>query len=770
MGLVLQSSLDQGVLVMDLRREWLGYAAGLLLLAAAIAARALFGQGLGDDDPFLTFFFAVGLAALVGPGAALLVGLGGLLAADLLILAPLGSLWIARPADTAAAAAYLFVSGLLVMLAVAVRRHRQGRERAEIRMEELFAVSPVGLALVDDAGRVYAANPAALAMAGYTRAELEADAVRWDRLTPPAYAALDAEAVRQVRETGRCEPYEKELCSKSGECIPVLVGARRVEARGRGFVAATFVTDLRPLKSARLALQQSESRHRHLFETMEQGVVYQDAQGRIIDVNPAAERILGLSAAQMTGRDSVDPRWKALRADGSEFPGEEHPSLVALRTGKRLTGTVMGVFNPVRRAYRWISIDANPLVPCGDAHPECVYTLFADITAQRETETALRRQTELLVEAAAKKNRFLALLAHELRNPIAAIQNAVNIVRLAPTTDAGDARRGDTGAAMRMAARQLTHLRRLVDDLLDISRIDRGRFSLEKSPTSVQEVVRNALEAASPRIEQRRHELAVDMPDEPLPLYGDPVRLSQALSNLLVNAAKYTEARGAIGLAVRREGETVSIAVSDTGRGISRELLPTLFEPFEGQGESPGADGLGLGLSLARSIAQLHGGTIAADSPGVGMGATFTLRLPLADADPGRGDAAEPAPLPGRLAGMRFLVVDDNRDAADSTTMLLSGLGALATAVYDGEAALRAAEAARPDVVLLDIGMPGMDGYQVAARLRERVPPGAMLLIALSGWADRESRRRSRAAGFDYHLAKPLELAQLARVLPRVAG
>jgi CheY-like chemotaxis protein len=330
---------------------------------------------------------------------------------------------------------------------------------------------------------------------------------------------------------------------------------------------------------------------------------------------------------------------------------------------------------------------------------------------------------------------------------------------------------GKPGASTRdivdMLDRQSQQLTRLVNDLLDVSRIGAGRMSLELARIDLGAVARHALETAGPAIQARGHRLTSAIPAEPVRVMGDFARLSQLISNLLDNAAKFTPARGEVTLSLQTQGECAVLAVKDTGRGIDAAALREIFMPFVQSQKKQlhaGDTGLGLGLALAKSVAELHHGTLAAHSEGAGRGALFLLRLPLA--------AAEAAPARTRAPGVesnpaprRVLVVDDNADAGESLGALLQSMGCESLVIDGGEHALRAARAWRPDVVLLDIGMPGMDGYEVARRLRAEKLDPMPVIVALTGWGQEVDKQRTREAGFDLHLVKPVELDELQRAL-----
>jgi PAS domain S-box-containing protein len=378
--------------------------------------------------------------------------------------------------------------------------------------------------------------------------------------------------------------------------------------------------------------------------------------------------------------------------------------------------------------------------------------------------TRLRRAEQGLREADRRKDEFLATLAHELRNPLAPIRNGLQILRLAspdPTS---------TRHVQEMLERQVNHLVRLVDDLMEVARVTRGRIELRREPVDLGATLRSAVETSRPLIEAARHVLTLDIPTEPVTLIADPVRLAQIVANLLNNAAKYTEDGGRISLSARREGNHAVISVRDSGVGIPLEVLPRVFDLFAQADRTyqRAQGGLGIGLTLVRTLVELHGGNVIAYSDGVGRGSEFVVRLPLgvelANWRDGSRDDVD-----GMFASHRFLVVDDSRDAAHSLALLLESLGADVHTANDGRAALDELETYRPSVMLLDIGMPGMDGLEVARRVRQRSSSRDLTVIALSGWGQDEDRRRSREAGIDYHMVKPVDLDELGRLLMALA-
>jgi signal transduction histidine kinase/ActR/RegA family two-component response regulator len=381
----------------------------------------------------------------------------------------------------------------------------------------------------------------------------------------------------------------------------------------------------------------------------------------------------------------------------------------------------------------------------------------------REYLSELIRNEEALRSADRRKDEFLAILAHELRNPLAPIRNSLHILRLATPQDAIASR------ATEMMERQVSHMVRLVDDLLEVSRISRGKIDLRRELTDVSSVVRSALETSGPLIDAAGQHLVLEFPREPLQLHGDVVRLTQVVANLLNNASKYSEAGGRIWLTVRREGDSAVIAVRDTGRGIPPDQLARVFDPFVQIEHQPNRakGGLGIGLTLVKRLVELHGGTVEARSEGPGRGSEFIVQLPLAAGLTAEAPAEAPADSPA-LGRRRVLVVDDNRDAAESLGMVLELLGAEVFIASSGPEALDNLVARQPTVVLLDIGMPGMDGFEVARRIRQQPRFHHVTLIALTGWGQEGDRRLSQAAGFDHHLIKPADIQTLQGLLATI--
>ena len=486
-------------------------------------------------------------------------------------------------------------------------------------------------------------------------------------------------------------------------------------------------------------------RYRLLSQHAKDIVLFIRADGRIAEANDAAVAAYGYdhdSLLGMTIFDLRDPETAGLileqmiQADGHGITFET--------VHRRRDGSAF----PVEVSSRGAEVGGERLL----------LSIVRDVSERKRAEEELR-------EADRRKDEFLATLAHELRNPLAPIRNAVEILRLKSPEDP------HLEWARDVIGRQAQQLTRLVDDLLDVSRITRGRIELRRERTDLSAVLERALETSRPVIEAARHRLTVGFAGEPLPLLADPTRMAQILSNLLNNAAKYTRTGGHIRLSARRSGDQAVLQVEDDGIGIPREMLSRIFEMFSQVDTSleRAQGGLGIGLTIAKRLAEMHGGTLDAESGGPGAGSVFTLRLPLAlepaaAADPEAGGDRPPPPA------LRILVVDDNQDSAESLAMLLRLRGHDVRTAHDGPTGLEAAGDHRAEVVFLDIGMPGMNGYDVARRLRERPDTRDVRLVAMTGWGQEEDRRRAREAGFDRHLVKPLDLGSLDELLTGLAS
>jgi PAS domain S-box-containing protein len=403
------------------------------------------------------------------------------------------------------------------------------------------------------------------------------------------------------------------------------------------------------------------------------------------------------------------------------------------------------------------SIVSKFKIPGAEDRPTLVGGVAIDITERKHAEEALR-------ESARRKDEFLAVLGHELRNPLAPLRNGIELLKEWAGVEPRAKR------VLAMMDRQLSHLLRLVNDLLDVSRIGRGKAEIKLGRVDLRAVIDGATEQAQPLMTERRHSLDVQQSAIPLTATGDFERLVQVVANLLTNAATYTEPGGRISLRTELAGGEAVVCVTDTGLGIAREHLDTVFEPFSqvvGQTAQVGARGLGIGLALSREIVRVHGGRIEARSAGLGHGSEFRVSLPLTQTKAMVHDAQQPVARQMPARARRILVVDDNEDAAESLQRILEVYGHTVRAVGDGSAALEALETFRPTVVLLDIGLPDVDGYEVARRIRATRHGHNICLCAITGWGQAEDKRRAHEAGFDEHMTKPVDLGALTALIAR---
>ena len=493
-----------------------------------------------------------------------------------------------------------------------------------------------------------------------------------------------------------------------------------------------------------------------LFDSIGDAVITTDAQGRVTRMNPVAVALTGWSDEDANCR-YIEDVFHIVHEDTRE--SVESPVRAVLRTGK-----VVGLTNDLvlvgKDGREWAIDDSAAPIRDEDEAIEGVVLIFRDISARRTAERERRRYEEQLTEADRRKDEFLATLAHELRGPLAPLRSALDVMKLAHD------RPDITASARATLDRQLEHLSRLVDDLIDVSRISRGKIELRRERTELGSALYHALEVCRPLAEASGQSVSVQVPQEPIFLDADPVRLAQVFTNLLGNSCKYTPRGGTIEVLAGRDDDSAIVRFRDNGAGIPPAMLGRIFDLFtqvEGGRDSLG--GLGIGLSLSRSLVEIHGGTVEAQSEGIGKGSTFTVRLPARP-------AGEPLPAPprpreadGQAPRRRVLVADDNRDGAASLGLLLTLAGHEAHFAHDGLEALEVAERVRPDVALLDLGMPRLDGLEAARRIREQPWGSEILLVALTGWGQEDDRRRTKEAGFDHHMVKPIDYPTLSQLL-----
>lgn len=523
---------------------------------------------------------------------------------------------------------------------------------------------------------------------------------------------------------------------------------------------AVFFRDITARKRAENDILQREARLHLMLETMSEGVVVFGPGGEILIESPAALRIRGFAEhEQGRGHDGAPATWRNWDTDDNPVAADGWPLARVLR-GEAFQDWILHA-ERIETGYTF-SASYNGC-PIHDADGKLLYGFITirDISGQVRAEAALRKANEELITAGRRKDDFLAMLSHELHNPLAPIRNSLYLLDRVDSTGPQARRAKDT------ANRQVAHLSRLVDDLLDVTRIARGKIELQRASLDVGTLVRRMADDYLPLMVEKGLTLAVAVPAIPILLQADEARLAQALANLLSNAAKHTLAGGSVTLSVQRGDGQVVIKVRDTGVGIEPHLLQDIFDPFVQAKQSLARTegGLGLGLTVVKGVVELHGGTVAVTST-LGTGTVFTLALPDATRHryaPAGVDVGEPAEI------CRVLVVDDNHDAADSFAAFVRMLGHEVEVAYDGRSAVASALARRPSVVLCDIGLPGMDGYEVARALRTTLGD-SLRLVAVSGYAQPEDVKHALDAGFEAHVAKPPDLARVEHLLSAFAA
>lgn len=543
-------------------------------------------------------------------------------------------------------------------------------------------------------------------------------------------------------------------------------GRPRFSAAGDFLGYVGNVLDISDRKQAEQALYEAREMLSGVFEALPVGVAVVDKNGKVLLSNQEMHQYLPTNVLPSLD-DARHSRWQAFHADGTPYSRQDFPGARALR-GERVVPGIEVLYKQDDGSDIWTQVAAVPIKE-NDGVPTGQISVVTNIDAFKRTEAALRLaelNQRALFDEVAKSNKnlseFLAVLAHELRNPLAPILNGLEIMRL---------RADSTETVMKMRGvieRQVTQLSHLVNDLLDIARVTNGKVEIKKESLDLKGIVTSAVETSLPLIEKGHHEFSLKLHDAPLPVSADATRIAQVIGNLLTNAAKYTPHGGKIGLNVERDGKSAVITVIDNGVGIPPESLESVFNMFSqvGRNMEHSQGGLGIGLSLVRQLVALHGGTVAASSEGAGKGSTFVVRLPLDLANAPASLGVDVADLHANAGkAFRILVTDDNVDAALTLASLLEVYGHELKIAHTGQKALDIAEQFHPDVVFLDIGMPGMTGYEVARRLRKMKGLGSSIIVAVSGWGAKDDLARSKEAGFDMHFTKPVAPERVSDLL-----
>ena len=627
-------------------------------------------------------------------------------------------------------------------------------------LAEVFVHSPLALQIYDKSGRSLLTNPAFRELFGTEPPPeynvLKDDIAQKNGVLDLIHRAFAGETTRMPvvwydpRRLEHVRIDEGRRVAIESTFFPLVGSDGQVEHVGIVFKDVTVERTLR---------EEAERERDLLGLVIEQsgdGVIVADANGNLVLFNPAAERQHGVPFKPI-GPEHWADTYGLTDVDGKRLEGRDSPLCRAVR-GESVEDARWMVRRP-DGTKRILVGTAKPL-RTADGTPSGAVLVARDETERVQAEADRRAALESAERASRAKDEFLAMLGHELRNPLSPIVTALQLIKM---RDGGKPTREHT-----VIERQVEHLVRLVDDLLDVSRITTGKVELKREKLEIADAVARAIEIASPLLEQRNHRFDVSVPPVGLMVEGDRARLAQIISNLLTNAARYTEPGGSISLTAEREGDDVVISVTDNGIGMSADLVPTVFDLFvQGRRGEGTHGGLGLGLTLVQNLVRMHGGSARAASAGPGKGSTFVVRLPaLAEAEP---SSVRFPTLPNfrAAASKRVLVVDDNVDAAELLGEVLRAAGHIVSIAHDGPSALAIIGGAVPDVAVLDIGLPVMDGYELARKLQKQLSSSCPPLVALTGYGQEVDRRRSTEAGFFDHLVKPVALDALLACIDR---
>ncbi len=743
------------------RPAWLRYATATLAIAIGWLARTALTPVIGPTAlPFIFFFPGVALSAWLGrwDAGVFAAALSSFLA-SWFFFEPIYALSPRTTYDFVAIGAFLiscgFIVGAIELMHVARRRlddaaaEQRAADLVHARLAAIVANSGDAILTKTLEGIITSWNAGAERLFGYRAEETVGQSVT--KLIPPDLQHEEPEILDRLRHGQPVERRETIRMTKDGRRLPVLLSVSPLRDReGRVVGASKLVHDMTAEVAAREAMRREKELLATTLASIGDGVIVTDARGRVTSLNGQAEALTGWTHAEAQGRDlgSVFMIVNEQSRKPAENPVHkvlEHGTIVGLANH-----TVLLARDGVER-----SID-DSAAPIRDADGTLVgvVLVFRDITSRRQAE-------RLVQQAERRKDEFLAILSHELRNPLAPIRMAIGLLKQEGLTEA------KVQELHSVIDRQSQQLTRLLDDLLDINRIASGKIALKTSRMPLAVAVSDAVEAVRPYVESRSHSLDIDVERDAVDVEGDRARLAQVFTNLLNNAAKYTEEGGRITLTLRREGPEAVVRVRDTGIGLTPPQLPRIFEMFAQVDQSleRGRGGLGVGLALSRTLIELHYGRIEANSEGLGRGSEFVVRLPaLAPAAAVPAAAATEASREPSRRGLRVLIADDNIDAVTVLAGALKLAGHVVHSAHDGSAALAAVDDFQPHLAIIDIGMPKLNGYEVARKLRERFGRN-IVLVALTGWGQDEDRRRALGAGFDHHLTKPMDIGELRRIL-----
>jgi PAS domain S-box-containing protein len=727
-------------------------------LAVALFVRWLLDPWLHDAWATPLVFGAVAAAVWYGGyRQAIVIALIGYVTADWLFMSPRGSLSAGDTTGVLGLLLYSISCGLIIALG-----HIARRAQAETRASaELLGRALAGARMAawewDVAADVLRLSPSTPDVFGWGR-EFRPSRRFLARIHPED-RDKHLRAVREALQSGSTIEYGFRVVRPDGSVVWIESrGDVTRDGAGRATLVRGIVVDVTERSLAELALRDAEHRLQVSQDLAPHGYAVLDcmrsSERRIVDftvayINAAGAALAHRSPDEIVGRRVLDA-----------FPGVASTVLFdrlreTSETGKTSDFEVCYPNDSGGAWFRYLLAKVDGSIAAS----------FIDITANKRLEDELRRRADALKEADKRKNEFLAVLAHELRNPLAPVATSLQILKRL----GGDPR---TARTLDVMDRQLAQIVHLIDDLLDISRIEQGKTTLHRAVVQLQDVLAQGIDTAEPHIRAKGHELTVDMTPVPLHVHADPIRIAQVVANLLNNAAKYTHSHGRIRISLRSEAGEAVITVADNGIGIPQDKLKSIFDLFvqvDRSSDNAGG-GLGLGLTLAKNLVEIHGGTIEARSEGLGKGSTFVVRLPLVVEPALERRPRESVRAATARSLRRILVVDDNQDAAETLAQLLRLGGEEVLTTDNGEDALAIGPEFRPHVAILDLGMPDIDGYELAQRIRRQRWGSGVLLVALSGWGQEEDKVRSREAGFDHHLTKPVSPSDLEAVLEHYAA
>jgi len=713
---------------------------------------------MGDALPRVTLFGAVAAGVwLGGYRLAIPIALLGYLACHYLFIAPRGHIDLTATANVVGLVAYLFTCALIIVFGEATRT---AESRAHER-RELFRVTlrSIGDAVIttDTEARITDLNEVAETLTGWPHNEALGQPLErvFNIINEVTRRPVENPATRALREgviVGLAN--HTVLVKKDGSECPIDDSAAPI--RNEQDHVSGCVLIFRDVTAQRLIEREKANQLitarllAAIVESSDDAIISKSLEGIIQSWNAAAERLFGFTAEEVVGRhiSLVIP---------PERLGEEDQIIASLKAGERIDHFET---ERVRKDGQRIVVSLT-ISPIKDDSGNVVGAskIVRDVTERKRLTDDLQRLAADLSAADQRKNEFLATLAHELRNPLAPMSNMLEVVK----------RAGDDGEVRKRAhetfERQLNQMVRLVDDLLDLNRITHDRLELRRNEVDLSSVIQQAVEVARPLIDAAEQELIVDLPEEPIHLNADRARLAQVFGNLLNNSCKYTGPNGTITLSAKQMDGEVLVTVKDNGAGIPRDKIDSIFDMFMqiDRSSERSQEGLGIGLTLVKRLVQMHGGSIEAHSDGEGHGSEFSVRLPViskpAVSTPRTDTASESS------TQHRVLIVDDNRDSADSLAMLFEITGNKTFVAHDGVEALEAIDQHRPEVVLLDIGLPKLDGHEVCRRIREKAWGKDIVIIALTGWGQDDDRRKSEQAGFNGHLVKPVDYDNLLSLL-----